>query len=273
MAGRPLAVRDVEDEVEKDIVNCFEIVCDGKLYVFFAESQVQKAHWTAAIAYAIAAAERRLHPQMVAKATSGDIIMTVRSTWGTTQPKSRLGRQRREDAKMQLQQSLARQPSGLSRVSSSASSTAAAGTRPPQPPALAGIATPQRDETPTDRENRRKAMARHSLRGSFDVSHWTQIPAASHQRVRSQDLLGSFASHSGAESLALSFGLAASSPAAAADEQQQQGHTMAVHTMPPAVSPALRVPLHGSPSKADIGLPPDEPAEEESGADCTSLLT
>jgi hypothetical protein len=274
-AASPLAIRDVDDDPEKDITNCFEIVSGGILYVFFAESQVQKLHWIATLHYAVAAAHRRKLPQMVAKATSGDIITTVRSTWVTTQPNSRLGRQRREDTRLQLQLARQQQRPALSRVSSTASSGAATcGVRQSAPPGMPlGISTtPVREsETPTDRESRRKAMARQSLRASFDVSHWTQIPAP-HSRVRSQDILGSFANHNAGE-LSLSFGLPSPRgvPSDTHPIEECPAEFQAMHmSMPPPAQPIVtaRSPYQRHLDPQTEGGEDDEPT----GADRTSLL-
>ena len=280
----PLSIRDVDDVPEQNILNCFEITAGGVLYVFFAESQPQKAHWMVTLQYAVNAAQRRKHPNMVAKATSGDIITTVRSTWATTQQNSRLGRQRRDDTKMQMQaikQQQQQHQRVISRVSSTggvapyaatppslttfAALTSVGSARPPVGAVIGNLAVSAAgNETPTDKESRRKAIARQSLRASFDVSHWNQMSTA-HQRVRSQDVIGQLmrtASGGPAELLSPdSLSVSSFAPAAAAgngvgggaDEQQQElfpplplvmpahEQSMLLHlSMPPPVSPLTR---------------------------------
>jgi hypothetical protein len=126
-------------------------------------------------------------------------------------------------------------------------------------------------------------LARQSLRASFDVSHWTHVPA--HQRVRSQEVLSVVSNGD----FSLSFGLPspekapAAAVAAAGNDATDPELCVLGASMPPPVSSAVRgaalsfgttPPKHLDPqARPAEHCKPQEEVTPDDGADKALLLS
>lgn len=221
-------LRDIEDCYFQQLSNCFEVITNTNKYVFFAHSAVEKREWLMTIDSAIANCVRRKSDATmgIAPTPNRDVVVCG--------PKSRLARQRRDDARWQwvtLQTSMHSNSSGPGAVAAmtmnsaqnssrnllqgAAAATAAAAAAAPVLAASLGARSPNNlssigsqvstgtGATPLRSGGGGGAASRKSLRGSFNVSSWSQQQThhgVGHSRVKSMDLMSNVAAAASANS-------------------------------------------------------------------------